>query len=71
MRNNRSKNAVGVDIMTNFALIDGKKIAYDDLGEGTPVIFIHPPGMGRKVFYFPRFIWSWRKFTNKCKRSVN
>ncbi|QGQ46530.1 alpha/beta hydrolase [Metabacillus sediminilitoris] len=54
MRNNRSKNAVGVDIMTNFALIDGKKIAYDDLGEGTPVIFIHPPGMGRKVFYYQR-----------------
>ncbi|MGG0716930.1 alpha/beta hydrolase [Robertmurraya massiliosenegalensis] len=25
---------------------------YDDLGSGIPIVFIHPPGMGRKVFLF-------------------
>lgn len=24
---------------------------YDDNGSGVPIVFIHPPGMGRKVFY--------------------
>lgn len=27
---------------------------YDDYGEGTPIIFIHPPAMGRKVFHFQK-----------------
>ncbi|MEQ6377923.1 alpha/beta hydrolase [Bacillaceae bacterium S4-13-58] len=27
-------------------------IVYDAIGEGSPIIFIHPPGMGRKVFHF-------------------
>lgn len=28
----------------------GKKLYYDDRGNGEVIIFIHPPGMGRKVF---------------------
>lgn len=27
-------------------------IYYDDIGTGPPIIFLHPPGMGRKVFIF-------------------
>ncbi|KKI90205.1 hypothetical protein WQ54_19645 [Bacillus sp. SA1-12] len=40
--------------MTTITLENNKKITYDDLGEGTPIIFIHPPGMGRHVFYYQR-----------------
>lgn len=25
---------------------------YDEIGQGNPIIFLHPPGMGRKVFRF-------------------
>ena len=25
---------------------------YDEMGQGNPIIFLHPPGMGRKVFRF-------------------
>ncbi|CAM4007849.1 alpha/beta fold hydrolase [Mesobacillus thioparans] len=25
---------------------------YEEAGEGDPIIFLHPPGMGRKVFHF-------------------
>lgn len=28
----------------------GKALFYEDSGEGQPVVFIHPPGMGRMVF---------------------
>ncbi|MGI8316423.1 alpha/beta fold hydrolase [Halobacillus mangrovi] len=28
----------------------GKQLFYDDMGNGEAIIFIHPPGMGRKVF---------------------
>jgi pimeloyl-ACP methyl ester carboxylesterase len=45
---------LGVDIVPSISLDDGKQITFDDLGEGTPVIFIHPPGMGRHVFYYQR-----------------
>ena len=27
---------------------------YDEIGEGNPIIFLHPPGMGRKVFRFQK-----------------
>ncbi|WP_078410316.1 alpha/beta fold hydrolase [Priestia abyssalis] len=30
--------------------MNDKKIAYEKHGKGTPIIFIHPPGMGRMVF---------------------
>lgn len=29
---------------------------YEEHGSGTPIIFIHPPGMGRKVFHFQRLL---------------
>jgi pimeloyl-ACP methyl ester carboxylesterase len=45
---------LGDDIVPSVSLEEGKQITYDDLGEGTPVIFIHPPGMGRHVFYYQR-----------------
>jgi pimeloyl-ACP methyl ester carboxylesterase len=28
-----------------------EKIYYEDIGKGIPILCIHPPGMGRKVFY--------------------
>ncbi|MDF0729028.1 alpha/beta hydrolase [Cytobacillus sp. S13-E01] len=31
--------------------INNEQMAYEDIGTGTPILFIHPPGMGRKVFY--------------------
>ncbi|MGM0875307.1 MAG: alpha/beta fold hydrolase [Bacillota bacterium] len=40
--------------MPSVSLEEGKQITYDDFGIGTPVIFIHPPGMGRHVFYYQR-----------------
>ncbi|MBM7661938.1 pimeloyl-ACP methyl ester carboxylesterase [Bacillus mesophilus] len=30
--------------------INNEQIAYEDIGSGEPIIFIHPPGMGRVVF---------------------
>ncbi|MBS8264499.1 alpha/beta hydrolase [Mesobacillus boroniphilus] len=27
---------------------------FDEIGEGDPIIFLHPPGMGRKVFRFQK-----------------
>ncbi|WP_335872661.1 alpha/beta fold hydrolase [Bacillus sp. 2205SS5-2] len=24
---------------------------YDDVGKGTPIVWVHPPGLGRKIFY--------------------
>lgn len=38
----------------HVSIEEGKQIIYDDLGEGTPIVFIHPPGMGRHVFYYQR-----------------
>ena len=35
----------------HYLSINHENIAYEDIGSGTPIIFIHPPGMGRKVFY--------------------
>jgi pimeloyl-ACP methyl ester carboxylesterase len=29
-----------------------RSLYYEDKGKGIPVIFIHPPGMGRKVFFY-------------------
>lgn len=31
---------------------DDTKIFYETMGKGVPIIFIHPPAMGRKVFYY-------------------
>lgn len=35
-----------------FLSHENTQIYYDEYGKGTPILFIHPPGMGRKVFYF-------------------
>lgn len=32
-------------------VVNDERICYEDMGEGIPIIFLHPPGMGRKVFY--------------------
>ncbi|MFD2214441.1 alpha/beta fold hydrolase [Metabacillus endolithicus] len=40
--------------MPTVQLNENKIIAYDDFGQGIPVLFIHPPGMGRHVFYYQR-----------------
>ena len=29
---------------------------YEEYGEGIPIIFIHPPGMGRKVFVYQQHL---------------
>ncbi|WP_170008466.1 alpha/beta fold hydrolase [Bacillus fonticola] len=29
-------------------------MAYEDLGEGTPIVFFHPPGLGSQVFLFQK-----------------
>jgi pimeloyl-ACP methyl ester carboxylesterase len=37
--------------MMKTVLMNGEKMAYEEIGSGLPIIFIHPPGMGRVVFY--------------------
>jgi pimeloyl-ACP methyl ester carboxylesterase len=32
--------------------LPGMKMYYEDRGSGIPIIFIHPPGMGRMVFFY-------------------
>ncbi len=38
----------------NEVLINHEKISYEDFGSGIPILFIHPPGMGRIVFHFQK-----------------
>jgi pimeloyl-ACP methyl ester carboxylesterase len=35
-----------------FCHFNSIQLFYEDRGTGIPIIFIHPPGMGRKVFYY-------------------
>lgn len=35
-----------------FCQLDYGKMYYDDYGEGKPIVMIHPPAMGRKVFHY-------------------
>lgn len=35
-----------------FCQLEYGKIYYDEYGAGTPIMMIHPPAMGRKVFYY-------------------
>ena len=35
-----------------FCEFAGRTLYFEDLGEGTPIILIHPPGMGRKAFIY-------------------
>jgi pimeloyl-ACP methyl ester carboxylesterase len=37
--------------MPTVIIDNDEKIYYEDIGSGTPFLFLHPPGMGRKVFY--------------------
>ncbi|MFC7062848.1 alpha/beta fold hydrolase [Halobacillus seohaensis] len=36
--------------MPFYTNVDGQRIFYEDHGVGNVILFIHPPGMGRKVF---------------------
>src|SRR5438045_3857631 len=36
--------------MPSIKMNDNQSLFYEEYGEGNPIIFIHPPGMGRKVF---------------------
>lgn len=38
--------------MPSIKIKDNQNLFYEEFGEGNPIIFIHPPGMGRKVFDF-------------------
>ncbi|KQL53824.1 hypothetical protein AN964_10160 [Heyndrickxia shackletonii] len=33
-----------------IAKMQNKNLFFDDFGKGTPILFVHPPGMGRKTF---------------------
>lgn len=33
-----------------IAKMENKNIYFEDIGEGTAILFVHPPGMGRKTF---------------------
>jgi pimeloyl-ACP methyl ester carboxylesterase len=33
-----------------------RKLYFEDKGKGAPIVFIHPPGMGRKVFFYQYFL---------------
>lgn len=33
-----------------------RNLYFEDKGKGTPIVFIHPPGMGRKVFFYQYFL---------------
>jgi pimeloyl-ACP methyl ester carboxylesterase len=33
-----------------------RELYFEDKGKGIPIIFIHPPGMGRKVFFYQYFL---------------
>lgn len=37
-------------------LYQDRELYFEDKGKGTPIIFIHPPGMGRKVFFYQYFL---------------
>lgn len=41
----------GVKPMPKFTF-DRVSMHFDEYGTGTPIVFIHPPAMGRKVFHF-------------------
>jgi pimeloyl-ACP methyl ester carboxylesterase len=33
-----------------------RELYFEDKGKGIPIVFIHPPGMGRKVFFYQYFL---------------
>ncbi|PLT27639.1 alpha/beta fold hydrolase [Peribacillus deserti] len=38
--------------MLKHLMVNGKYIYYEDEGSGTPILFLHPPGVGRKIFRY-------------------
>lgn len=42
--------------MPIISIVNKKQLYYEEYGQGIPVIFIHPPGMGRKVFFYQRLL---------------
>lgn len=42
----------GKTIMPSIKMNDNQSLFYEEYGDGIPIIFIHPPGMGRKVFVY-------------------
>ncbi|MBM7693399.1 pimeloyl-ACP methyl ester carboxylesterase [Peribacillus deserti] len=38
--------------MLKHVMINGKYTYYEDEGKGTPILFLHPPGVGRKIFRY-------------------
>ena len=38
--------------MPSSKINNNKFLCYEEYGQGIPIIFIHPPGMGSKVFYY-------------------
>ncbi|RJS50306.1 alpha/beta hydrolase [Bacillus subtilis] len=42
--------------MPLISIASRKHLFYEEYGQGIPIIFIHPPGMGRKVFYYQRLL---------------
>lgn len=38
--------------MPSIKMNDNQSLYYEEYGDGIPIIFIHPPGMGRKVFVY-------------------
>lgn len=35
-----------------YCNMEGIRLYYEERGSGVPIIFVHPPGMGRKVFFY-------------------
>jgi pimeloyl-ACP methyl ester carboxylesterase len=35
-----------------YCKFQNRKLYFEDKGKGTPILFVHPPGMGRKVFFY-------------------
>lgn len=42
--------------MPSIEINENQSLFYEEYGEGLPIIFIHPPGMGRKVFVYQKDI---------------
>ncbi|MFC3883593.1 alpha/beta fold hydrolase [Bacillus songklensis] len=42
--------------MPSIKINDNKYLHYEEYGQGMPIIFIHPPGMGSKVFYYQHYL---------------
>ncbi len=42
--------------MPLISIASKKHLYYEEYGQGIPIIFVHPPGMGRKVFYYQRLL---------------